>query len=117
VSEPVIITPLAGRDTSGDPLPLGDPFTLYGLVAPGNTTRTYQAGGDLEEADFTIHFPARVRREADGEWGWAPVASLLPDDFTVEVRGQVCDGRAQVWDEAGRGGVVVLASSATGRAA
>lgn len=117
MSEPVIITPKAGRDTSGDPLPAGEPFTLHGRVAPGNTTRTYQAGGDLEEADFTIHFPGRVRVEVDGEWGWASVADLLPDDFTVELRGQVCDGRVQVWDEGGRGGVIVLASSATGRAA
>lgn len=117
MSEPVVITPSAGRDTSGDPVPAGDPFTLRGRVAPGNTTRTYGAGGDLEEADFTIHFPLRMRRESatPGEWEWVSVAELLPDDFTVFVRAKTCDGRVQVWDEGGRGGVVVLASGATGR--
>lgn len=118
MSEPVVVTPQAGRDRKGDPLPaVGDPFTLHGIVAPGNTTRSYGAGGDLEEADFTIFFPLRIRREVSGEWGWVSVAELLINDFTVTLRGKTCVGRIQDWNEGGRGGVVVLALAATGKAA
>lgn len=119
MSEPVIITPAPGRDLKGNPVaPVGEPFTVLGLVAPGNTARTYVEGGDLEEIAYTIYFTARVRQhnEATDEWSWQRIADLLPENFTATLRGSVCPARVQVWDEGGRGGVVVLASAATGKA-
>lgn len=118
MSEPVVITPQAGRDRKGNPLPAGVPFTLNGRVAPGNTARTYGPGGDLEEVDFTIYFPLRARRQNPTtlEWRWEDVAELLTEDFTVTLRGTTCAARVQNWNDGGRGGIVVLAKSATGKA-
>ena len=121
MNEQVTITPQAGHDSNGDPLPAGTPFDLAGLVAPGNTLRAAGIGGDLDEADFTVYLPLRHRRPAStpGEWEWVPVIDLLTGptgEFTIQVRDRVCDGRAQLWNGGGgRGGVVVLATSATGK--
>lgn len=120
MTEQVTITPQPGHDSNGDQLAAGTPFGLSGLVAPGNTLRTAGIGGDLDEAEFTVYLPLRSRRESatPGVWEWVPVIDQLGAEFTITIRDRVCEGRAQLWDGGGgRGGVVVLATSATGKTA
>lgn len=119
MTEQVTITPLGGQNTDGDPLPDGTPFPLRGLVTPGNTTRRPGESGDLDTADFTVYLPLRMRLESEvpGVWEWVSVGDLLTEDFRITVRGRECVGRAQVWEEGGRGGIAVLATSATGTSA
>jgi hypothetical protein len=114
VTETVTITPDTGFDGKGNPKPGGTPFTVPALeIAPGNTQLAYGVGGDLDKVEFTVFLPLRMR-EADG---WVSVAEKATDNFSVEVRERFCRGRAQVWQSGGRGGVVVLCHSATGRSA
>jgi len=110
VSEILTITPQAGLDANDDPLPASTPFTLRGLVAPTNTTVQPGADGNLDEVDFTIYLPLKIKQPS----GWTRTSALLTNNFTVTVRGQVCIGRAREWDEGGRGGVEVLATAKAG---
>lgn len=113
MTEQVTITPVGGRNSDGDPTADGTPFTLTALeVAPGNTLLRYGIGGDLDTVEFTVFLPLRYRTAVDT---YQPVAAALADDFTITVRNRVCKGRVQEWNSGGRGGVVVLAHSATGR--
>lgn len=110
--ETVTITPLGGRDSDGDPVDNGEPFEVRALeVAPGNTLRRFGIGGDLDAVDFTVFLPLRVRQDE----GYVATVDRLPKDFSIRVRGRDCLGRAQVWDSGGRGGIAVLAHSATGK--
>lgn len=112
MAETVTITPIAGYNTDGDPLSNGTPFTVPAMeVAPGNTLLRYGIGGDLDTVDFTIYLPLRVR-VADAI---VVTSGALTDDFWITVRGKQCRGRAQEWSSGGRGGVAVLAHSATGK--
>jgi len=55
--EQTVITPKFGRDDSGQPLPDGDPVTVFARgVDPGNTVKTYGVSGELDEAEFTIAY-------------------------------------------------------------
>lgn len=110
MTEQVTITPQAGIDANDDPLPAGDPFTLDGLVAPGDSSTFPGADGDLDSVEFTVYVPLRVKRAGE----WVRTVAALTDNFTITVRGQVCGGRAKEWDEGGRGGVEVLATAKTG---
>lgn len=114
MSELVTITPIAGFDSNGDPLSNGAPFMLPVLeVAPGNTLQRFGVGGDLDVVDFTVFLPLRVR-VADA---FVATAAALTEDFWIEVRDRKCRGRLQEWNSGGRGGVAVLAHSATGKSA
>ncbi len=105
--EPVVITPQSGVDANGDPLPAGSPFTVSGLVAPGNTAVRAGAAGDLDSVDFTVYLPLMI--------GTVRTAALLDGSFTVTVRGRVCVGRVKVWDGGAMGGgVEVLATARAG---
>lgn len=110
MTEQVTITPQAGLDANDDPLPAATPFTVAGLVAPGDSTTRPGADGDLDQIAFTVYLPLKIK----GTTGWTRTTTALTDNFTVTVRGQVCVGRAKEWDVNGRGGVVVLATADTG---
>ncbi|HQC78414.1 MAG TPA: hypothetical protein PLH92_17045 [Mycobacterium sp.] len=110
MSEAVVITPRSGIDANDDPLPAGDPVTLRGLVAPGNTLIKPGADSDLDVVDFIVYLPLMVSRPT----GWVRTSTLLTENFTITIRDQVCVGRVKVWDENGRGGVEVLASAKSG---
>lgn len=110
MTEQVTITPQAGLDANDDPLPAGTPFTLYGLVAPGNTSTMPGPDGDLDAVAFTVYLPLRCKLAGS----WVRTATALTEAFTITVRGNVCVGRAKEWDEGGRGGVEVLATAKTG---
>lgn len=113
MTETVTITPQAGVDDNSDPLPAEAPFTVTGYVAPGNTTKTPGNEGNLDEVAFTVYLPLKIKRRSS----WVRTTTALTDNFTITVRGQVCVGRAQEWDQCGRGGVVVLATADTGTSA
>ena len=110
MTEAVTITPQAGFDDNDDPLPASAPITLQARVAPGNMTVQFGADGNLDQVDFTVYLPLKVQRFGR----WVATSGLLTDNFTITIRGQACTGRAQVWDENGRGGIVVLATADTG---
>jgi hypothetical protein len=97
-------------DAHDNPLPAGTPFAVDALVAPGNTAVEPGADGDLDTVSFTAYLPLRVKRNG----AWVRTVTVLTDNFTILVRGQVCVGRAKEWEQAGRGGVEVLAFAATG---
>lgn len=104
-AETVVVTPQFGIDSDGNPRTDADPVTLTPLaVAPGNTLQRPADGGELDEADFTVFLSL-----AD--------EGKVHDDYSITVRGRECRARVQVWrsPRSGRGGVVVLARSATGK--
>lgn len=116
MTELVTITPDAGLDAKGNPTPGGTPLTLTPLeVAPGNTALAYGIGGDLDSVEFTVYLPLRAR--IGDPPAWTAVDEAATQNFSILVRGRYCRGRAQRWESGGRGGVVVLAHSATGKAA
>lgn len=103
-AETVTVTPLFEMDADGNPVPPGTPVMLTPIaIAPGNTTRQFGDGGELEAAEFTVYL--RLADEAK-----------IADDYQVDVRGKTCLARVQVWrsPRTGRGGVVVLCRAATG---
>lgn len=105
MTETVIVTPRYPRDTNGDEPPAGAPYPLTPLeIAPGNTMRRFGDDGDLEDAEFTVFLSL-----AD--------ESKIDDNYGIEVRGRDCFARVQVWrsQRSGRGGVVVLAKSKSGK--
>lgn len=107
MSETVTVTPLFSNDDDGNPVPPGTPVVLTPIaIAPGNTTRQFGEGGDLDAAEFTVYLSL-----AD--------ESKIADDYGIHVRGKDCFARVQVWrsPRTSRGGVVVLCKSATGKAA
>lgn len=110
MTESVVITPRGGIDAYDDPLPAGNPFTVFGLVAPGDTTTDPGADGSLDTATFTVYLPLRIQTAN----GWTSTVSALTDNFTVTVRDQVCVGRAKEWNLGGRGGVEIIATALTG---
>lgn len=113
MSEQVTVIPLGGHDGNGDALPDGTPLVLLAYeVAPGNTLLSYGIGGDLDSVDYTAFLPLRFR--AGGTW--SALAPILESPFDIEVRGRRCNGRAQIWDSRGHGGIAVLAHSSTGKA-
>lgn len=82
--EQVTITPVNGRDGSGQPLPDGVPFTVMARgVKPGNTTQTFGDDGTLLAADFTVSLPLDTPiRDGDrvtvrGKTGYARVSDIL----------------------------------------
>lgn len=114
MAETVTIVPNAGRNSDGDPVEPGAAFDILALeVAPGNTLQRFGVGGDLDTVDFTVFLPLRVR---DGE-SYVSTSSKLGEDFFIRVRNRNCVGRAQEWVSGGRGGIAVLAHSATGKGA
>jgi hypothetical protein len=104
MSETVTVTPRFDNDLNGDPVADGVPYTLTArAVAPGNTMISYGAGGDLDDVEFTV---------------FLPLGSVISNGYKITVRGRDCVARVQVWDSAwntGRGGVIVLAKSTTGK--
>ena len=110
MTETVTITPQAGVDDNDDPLPAASAFSVVGYVAPGNSTVRYGADGDLDQVQFTVYLPLKIKLRG----AWARTMTALTDNFTITVRDQICTGRAQEWDQCGRGGVVILASANTG---
>lgn len=110
MTEQVTITPQSGMDAYDDPNPADDPFTVRGLVAPGNTSVQPGVDGSLDEVSFTVYLPLQIKLSGS----WVRTVEALTDNFTITVRGQVCVGRAKEWNESGRGGVEVLATAATG---
>lgn len=118
MAEIVTITPRFGNDTNGNPIPDGTPFPLTPLeIAPGNTVLQHGAGGDLDDVEFTVFFPLMVFRTALA--GHEPVEALIEDGYGIRVRDRDCAARVQVWrsQRSGRGGVVVLARSVSGKGA
>ncbi|MCV7205303.1 hypothetical protein H7J71_25185 [Mycolicibacterium peregrinum] len=106
-AETVTVTPLFGNDDDGNPVPAGTPVVLTPIaIAPGNTTRQFGEGGDLDAAEFTVFL--KLADEAK-----------IADDYQIEVRGKTCLARVRVWrsPRTGRGGIEVLCRSATGKAA
>lgn len=120
MSETVTVTPQYGLDANDDPItaPSGasgasgstGAVNLTALVAPGNTTVKPGADGQLDTVAFTVYLPLKV--QVSGQW--VRTSSVLTDNFTITVRGQVCLGRAKEWDLNGRGGIEVLATALTG---
>lgn len=110
MTESVTITPQSGFDSHDDPIAAGTPFTVNGLVAPGNTTFRPGADGSLDTVAFTVYLPLSLYQDG----GWVSTSTALTDNYTVTVRGQVCVGRTREWNVAGRGGIEVLATAATG---
>lgn len=105
MTETVTVTPNSGFDSDGNPIGNGEPVVLTAIaVAPGNTTATFGAGGDLDQADFTVYLNLSDR-------------AFIADDDQITVRGRTCRARVRVWESprTGRGGLEVLATSATGR--
>lgn len=114
MTETVTVTPVRQWDSDGNPIGGGGPVELTPLeVAPGNTVLQYGVGGDLDDVEFTVFLPLRVRTGVDT---WTETAALVPDDSTVTVRGKKCRARTQVWQSqrSHRGGVAVLCRSTTG---
>lgn len=114
--ETVTVTPRFGQNSDGDPIPDGDPFTLTPLeIAPGNTALQYGAGGDLDDVEFTVFLPLLMWRGPVETY--VHTDELIKDDYGITVRGRDCTARVQVWrsQRSGRGGVVVLARSKTGK--
>lgn len=112
MTEAVTIIPQGGLDANDDPVAAGSPFTVNGcLVAPGNTTVRFGADGNLDQVAFTVYVPTL---KIKGASGWIPISTALTGKFNITVRGQTCLGRAQEWNEGGRGGVVILATADTG---
>ncbi|WP_234785807.1 hypothetical protein [Mycolicibacterium elephantis] len=114
--ETVTVTPTSGLDSNGDPVAPGSPVTLTPLeIAPGNTVLQYGIGGDLDDVEFTVYFPPRVRT---GVNTYAETATVVADDYGINVRGRDCRARVAVWRSqrgGARGGVAVLCRSATGQ--
>ena len=84
--EQVTITPLFGRDLSGQPRPPGEPIVVVARsVTPGNTTRTIGDDGELDTADFTVALDLDVpvkdgdRIALRGKVGYARVSVLLEE--------------------------------------
>ena len=105
MTETVQVTPRYPRDTNGDSLPDGAPYSLTPLaIAPGNTMRRFGDGGDLEEADFTVYLNLADEPK-------------IADNYGIRVRGRDCYARVQVWKSpwSGRGGIVVLAKAPSGQ--
>lgn len=117
MSETVTVTPMAGNDSDGDPVTPGEQVTLTPLeIAPGNMAIKYGKGGDLTDVEFTVFLPLRVSTAA----GWVDTDTLISDGNEITVRGRRCVALVEVWRSqrgSGRGGVVVLARSRTGKAA
>ena len=110
MTETVTITPQSGLDAHDDPIAAGTPFTLNAMVAPGNTALRPGADGSLDTVAFTVFLPLKIYVDAS----WVNTVSALTDNFTITVRSQVCVGRVREWNVAGRGGIEVLATAATG---
>lgn len=105
MTETVVVTPQFGIDSDGNPRTAGESVTLTPIaIAPGNTLQQAGVGGELDEADFTVF----LALSDEGK---------VHDDYSITVRGRECRARVQVWrsPRTGRGGVVVLARSATGK--
>lgn len=116
MTELVTITPDAGLDAKGNPQPGGTPFEVSALeVAPGNTLLAYGIGGDLDSVEFTVYLPLRIRMGDPAVW--TAVDEAATQNFSILVRGRYCRGRVQRWESGGRGGIAVLCTSATGKAA
>jgi hypothetical protein len=116
VTETVTVTPAAGIDSDGNPANTGDPVVLTPLeVAPGNLLVRHGVGGDLTGVEFTVYLPLRVRFEG----AWTSTEDLVRTGDDILVRGKQCTALVSVWrtQHGGRGGVAVLARSATGKAA
>lgn len=112
-AETVEVRSASGFDSNGDPVAAGPAVVLAPLeIAPGNTARIVGDDGALDAAEFTLYFGLRVR--VDGQWVAAD--TVIRDDYAVTVRGRKCLARVQKWSSGGRGGVVVLCKSATGKA-
>lgn len=117
MSESVQITPQSGNDTDGDPIAPGEPIDLVPLeIAPGNMLLKYGAGGDLNDVEFTVYLPLRVK---SGET-YTDITEVIRDGDEIVVRGRRCTAMVQIWRsqrDGGRGGAAVLARSRSGKAA
>lgn len=104
-SEQVTVTPQAGLDGDGDPIPGGTPVVIEAItVAPGNTAIQFMDSGDVDSADFTVYLP---------------IGAQIKDDDLITVRERTCLARVQEWRDPWPGGVpldgvVVLCKSVTG---
>jgi hypothetical protein len=123
VTETVTVTPQVKYDTDGNPVPgSADPVELTPLeVAPGNTLLSFGIGGELDDVEFTVYLPLRVRTGMDGTAAlYQDTTDLVADDCAINVRGRDCRARIQLWKSqrsATKGGLAVLCRSATGKAA
>ena len=117
MSEVVTVIPTSGNDAYGDPVAQGTPVTLVPLeVAPGNTAIKYGMGGDLTDVEFTVYLPLRTRILAN----YYETGEFVKDGDEIVVRGRKCVAMVQIWRSqrsTGRGGLVVLARSKSGKAA
>jgi hypothetical protein len=114
MAETVVVTPKFGHDDDGNPVDDGTPVTLMPIaIAPGNTLQQPAAGGELDEAEFTLFFGPTVFLDGTRQ----TTADLIKDDYGITVRDRPCLIRVQDWrsPRTGRGGLVVLARSATGK--
>lgn len=121
MSETVTVQPQVKLDAHGNPEVPGDPVVLTPLeVEPGNTLLSYGIGGDLDDVEFTVYLPLRVRTGlVAGVATYADTTELVVDDCAISVRGRDCRARVQVWRSQRsprRGGLAVLCRSATGKA-
>jgi hypothetical protein len=117
MTETVAVIPTVGNDSNGDPVAQSEPITITPLeISPGNTAIRYGFGGDLTDVEFTIYLPLRVRTAVDT---WTPTEDLVRNGDEIDIRGRRCVATVQVWrsQRSGRGGVAVLARSASGKAA
>lgn len=113
--ETILVSPEVVYDDEGNPIaPTGSAVALPTLgVAPGNTEQILRPDGTVEVADYTVYLPLRTVQSGTG---YVDTQTLIPDDAVVTVRDKACRARVQRWDQAGRGGLVVLCQSRTGGA-
>lgn len=110
MTETVTVTPQSGLDAYDNPQTAGTPITLRAMVAPTDTSVEPGPDGNLDTVAFTVYLPLRIKQGS----AWVRTVSALTESFTIAVRGRTCVGRAREWNEGGRGGVEVLATSETG---
>ena len=120
MTESVLVYPLTGNDTNGDPVgsgSSGSPIELFPLeIAPGNMAAKWSNAGKFDDVEFSVYFPLRLNPGT----GLADIETLIHDGDEIVVRGRSCTALLQVWRSqrtGGRGGAVVLARSRSGRAA
>ena len=104
MTEQVTVTPLAGLNSDGDPIPGGTPVVLNAIfVAPGNTSLRLTESGDVDSAEFTVYLP---------------IDAPIHDDDLITVRDKPCFARVREWRDPWPGeslnSLEVLCKSVTG---
>lgn len=108
MSEFVTVYPTTGNDSNGDPVSSGPPRVIKPLeIAPGNAVIKWGVGGDLQNIEFTVFLELKHEKN-------------IKTGDEIEVRGRRCVAAVQVWRSQrspNQGGIAVLATSASGKAA